>query len=94
MLVIPGRRMSVSKAVKRAVQVVSAVGLTGLALLVLLGASTLLVGKTKSAEQAFNQWLSFIKQPEILTVMVLTAIVTVALVYWQRDMERRPEQKR
>ncbi|MDX2257555.1 MAG: hypothetical protein NW205_01435 [Hyphomicrobiaceae bacterium] len=93
MLVIPGRRLSVPKPVKRLVQVLMAVTLTAMTLLVLLGGSTLLVGKTKSPMQAFDQWLSFVRQPEIITVMVLTALVTILFVYWQRDQERRPEAK-
>ncbi len=91
MLVMPGRRMSVPKPVKRTIQVGLAVVLTSLALLVVLGSSTMLVGKSKSPIQAFEQWLAFIRQPEILTTMVLTAVVTVVLVYWQRDQERRSE---
>ncbi|MDX2289648.1 MAG: hypothetical protein NW217_12605 [Hyphomicrobiaceae bacterium] len=91
MLVMPGRRVSVPKAVKRSIQVGMSVVLTSLALLIVLGGSTMLVGKTKSPVQAFEQWLGFIRQPEILTTMVLTALVTVALVYWQRDHERRGE---
>jgi hypothetical protein len=33
--------------------------------------------------------LAFIKRPDILSTMVLTAFVTVLLVYWQRNQERR-----
>jgi hypothetical protein len=34
-------------------------------------------------------WLAFINRPDIQGTMVLTAIVTVLFVYWQRDSERR-----
>jgi nicotinamide riboside transporter PnuC len=36
-----------------------------------------------------NLWLTFIRRPDILTTMVLTAFVTVLFVYWQRNQERR-----
>ena len=35
-----------------------------------------------------DQWLAFINRPDIMATMVLTALVTVMLVYWQRDQER------
>ncbi len=33
-------------------------------------------------------WVTFINRTDILATMVLTALVTVLLVYWQRDQER------
>ena len=34
-------------------------------------------------------WLSFIKRSDIIGTIILTALVTVSYVYWQRDRERR-----
>jgi hypothetical protein len=40
-------------------------------------------------QAGINVWLAFIRRPDILTTMVLTAFVTVLFVYWQRERERR-----
>ena len=34
-------------------------------------------------------WLSFIGRSDIIGTIVLTALVTIAFMYWQRDRERR-----
>ena len=87
MLVMPGKKMPVPKAVKRTIQVAGAVAATaGVALVLMLG-SGLLQGRSTSA-QAWYVWLSFINRPDIHATMVLTALVTVLFVYWQRDQER------
>ena len=39
--------------------------------------------------QAVNVWIVFINRPDIQATMVLTALVTVMFVYWQRDKEKR-----
>jgi len=39
--------------------------------------------------RALTTWLAFIKRPDIQATIVLTAIVTVLFVYWQRDRERK-----
>lgn len=87
MLVMPGSKIQVAKVIKRAIQVASSVALTaGVALVLMLG-SGLLQGKGTTA-QAWQVWLSFINRPDIQATMVLTALVTVLFVYWQRDQER------
>jgi hypothetical protein len=40
-------------------------------------------------QAGINMWLAFVKRPDILSTMVLTAFVTVVFVYWQRNQERR-----
>jgi hypothetical protein len=45
-------------------------------------------GNSKSP-QGWDLWLTFINRTDILATMVLTALVTVAFVYWQRGHERK-----
>ena len=87
-LVFPGKKLSVPRIVKRLIQITAAVALTSLVvLLVMLGNGLLLARGT--FVQGYQLWLSFMKRPDIQTVMVLTAAVSVLFVYWQRDRERR-----
>lgn len=88
-LVMPGvKKMTVPKLVKRSLQVAMAVGLTCLVVLALVFGNGMLMGRG-STWQAWSAWLGFINRPDILTTMILTALVTVLFVYWQRDHERR-----
>ena len=87
-LMMPGKKLSVPRPVKRSLQVAFAVGLTALTALALMMGSGLLQAKGTST-QVLAVWLAFINRPDIQATMVLTALVTVIFVYWQRDMERR-----
>ena len=87
-LVLPGKRLSVPKIFKRLVQVTVAVGLTAGVALILIAGNLLLVGKKGKSFQGVDIWLSFINRTDILATMILTALVTVLFVYWQRDQER------
>lgn len=88
MLVVAGKRMPVPRLFKRVLQVAIAVALTAGVFLVVIVGNRLLLGRGASLQAGINVWLAFIRRPEILTTMVLTAVVTVLLVYWQRDRER------
>jgi hypothetical protein len=88
-LVIAGKRLRVPRFVKRAVQVAVSVGLTLFVVLVIQVGDGLLSGKV-SLPAASASWLAFIRRPDILTVMTLTALVTVLFVYWQRAREKKP----
>jgi hypothetical protein len=57
------------------------------ALLILVG-NNLLVPRGRLL-QGWEIWLTFINRTDILATMVLTALVTVWFVYWQRDQERK-----
>lgn len=85
---MPGKKISVPKPVKRSIQVALAVALTALVALALMMGSGLLQAKGTST-QMLAVWLAFINRPDIQATMVLTAIVSVLFVYWQRDNERR-----
>jgi hypothetical protein len=88
-LVMAGRKFSLPRFLKRLVQVALAVAATGAVLFIVIAGSRLLIGPQGTLQAAFNAWLAFVRRPEILTTMVLTAFVSVLLVYWQRDKGRR-----
>jgi len=87
-LALPGRKISVPRIVKRSVQVAASVALTCAVALAFVVGNGLLVGRGTSF-QAIDAWLTFVKRTDILSTMVLTALVTVLFVYWQRDQEKR-----
>jgi hypothetical protein len=87
-LAVPGKKVMVPRVFKRSLQVAIAVALTAGSALALMLSSGLLQAKG-SYLQAFNTWFAFINRPDIQATMVLTALVTVLFVYWQREQERR-----
>jgi hypothetical protein len=87
-LVMAGKRMSVPRLFKRLLQVALAVAVTAAVFFVMIAGNGFLVGRT-TFRAGLNAWLAFIQRPDILATMVLTAFVTVLLIYWQRDKERR-----
>jgi hypothetical protein len=87
-LVLPGKRLSVPRLLKRTLQVAVAVGLTALVALAIVVGNGFLLARSKPL-QVWDVWLAFINRTDILATMVLTAIVTVLFVYWQRDQERK-----
>ena len=87
-LAVPGRKISVPRPLKRTIQVAIAVGLTASAIFVLMAGNGLLQAKT-TLVKIIPQWLALVGRSDILATMILTAIVTVFFVYWQRDSERR-----
>ena len=89
LLVVSGKKLTVPRLLKRILQVAIAVALTAAVFLVVIVGNGLLVGRQASLQAGINLWLAFIKRPDILATMVLTALVTVLFVYWQRNQERR-----
>lgn len=87
MLVMPGRKFSVSKAIKRTVQVVSGAALSAGVIGLLMITNGLLTNRGTTM-QLVNTWLAFVKRGDIMATMLLTAACTVAFIYWQRDKER------
>ena len=88
-LALPGKKVSVPRVFKRVLQVALAAGLTAGVMLVVMLGNGLLTGRGASLQGGITTWLAFIKRPDIYTTIVLTAVVTVLFVYWQRDRERR-----
>jgi hypothetical protein len=66
---------------------VLAVALTAAILLLVIAGSGMLV-RAGTLQGGFSAWLVFIRRPDIISTMAITAFVTVMLVYWQRDRER------
>jgi hypothetical protein len=87
-LVMAGKKMSVPRLLKRLVQVALAVALTAGVFFVVIAGNGFLTGRA-TFQAGYQAWLAFVRRPDILTTMVLTAVVTVLLVYWQRDRERK-----
>jgi len=87
-LVLAGKRLKVPRLLKRALQVAVSVGLTLLVVLVIQVGDGLLSGKASSVQTAMSNWLAYVRRPDMLAIIALTAIVTVLFVYWQRDQER------
>jgi uncharacterized membrane protein len=87
MLVMPGKRFSVSKAIKRLVQVACGVALSASVIGVLMVTNGMLTGRG-TLMHWFTVWLNFVKRGDIFATMLLTAVTTVLFVYWQRDKER------
>ena len=88
MLAIGRSSFSVSRLTKRAVQTLVATALTAAASLVILMLNNVLTAKS-GWQQGLDVWLAFIRRSDILGTMLLTAIVTIAFLYWQRGHERR-----
>jgi hypothetical protein len=88
-LALPGKNVSVPRVFKRVLQVALAAGLTAAVMLIVMLGNGLLTGRGASLQGGITTWLAFIKRPDIYTTIVLTAVVTVLFVYWQRDRERR-----
>ena len=88
-LVVSGKKLTVPRILKRSLQIAVAVALTAAVFLVVIVGNGLLVGRQTSLQAGVNVWLAFIKRPDIYTTILLTAVVTVLFVYWQRNQERR-----
>jgi hypothetical protein len=89
LLVVAGKKLMVPRVLKRALQIAVSVGLTLLVVLVIQVGDGLLSGRVSSVQAATANWLAFVRRPDILAIMTLTALVTVLFVYWQRDQERK-----
>lgn len=87
-LVVPGRRITVMRPVKRLLQIGSALALTSLIALFAVFISAVYAPRGGMAV-GFAQWLAIIKRPDIQATAILTAVVSVLFVYWQRDRERK-----
>ncbi len=73
---------------KRSLQVAIAAALTAALVLAIVVVNTSLMGRGGSIG-GIDIWFAFIKRGDILATIILTALVTTAFIYWQRDRERR-----
>jgi hypothetical protein len=87
MLYVPGKKLSVPKVAKRTSQVLASVLLSAaVAFVLMLGSSMLVAQGTLSKSTTI--WLAFIHRADIQATAILSSLVTVLFVYWQRDKER------
>lgn len=84
-----GKKVSVPRVFKRSLQIVLAVALTSAVLLVMIVGNGMLVGRGASLQSGYQAWLAFIRRPDILTTMSITAVVAILLVYWMRARETK-----
>jgi hypothetical protein len=87
-LVMPGRKMSVTRPIKRVIQIAGALALTSLIAFIAVYISTAYTPRG-GAQQSLAQWLLIVKRPDIQATAILTALVSVLFVYWQRDKEKQ-----
>ena len=87
-LVMPGAKFAVNRLVKRTAQVAMGAALSAVTIGAVMVTNGLLSGKG-STMQWISYWLGFIQRPDIAVTMLLTALMTVLLVHWQRDKEGR-----
>lgn len=87
MLVMPGKKFSVSKAIKRTIQAACAAALSAGVIGILMVINGLLSNRGTTM-QLINTWLAFVRRGDIFATILLTAATTVLFVYWQRDKER------
>jgi uncharacterized membrane protein len=76
--------ISVPRLTKRLVEVAVITGLSCLAALIILGLNNVLTARS-GFSAGFDLWMQFIRRSDILGTMILTAIVAVAYITWQRD---------
>ncbi len=88
-VVIAGKKLTIPRVLKRVFQIAISVGLTLFVVLAIQVGDAFLSGRVTSIQAAMANWLAFIRRPDILMIMALTATVTVALIYWHRHRERR-----
>ncbi|MGE0053880.1 MAG: hypothetical protein AB7S74_06685 [Hyphomicrobium sp.] len=87
-LAIGRNTLNVPRITKRALEVLLATSVTGMVSLLILLLNNVLTGRGGWLN-GFDVWMSFIRRPDILGTMVLTAICTVAFLQWQREGGKR-----
>jgi hypothetical protein len=87
-LAIGRTSLSVPRLTKRALQVVLATVMTAVISLLIVLINNMLTSKG-GWSQGLDVWLGFIRRSDILGTIVLTAVVTVGSIYWQRGRERQ-----
>ena len=84
MIAFGRQSFSVPRLAKRSLQVLTALGLTALAALLIIMANSFLTARG-GLTAGFDVWLAFIRRPDIIGTMILTAVVTIGYLYWDRD---------
>lgn len=72
-----------SPALRKAIDVLTAIGLTAAVFFVIVVANSFLMARGGYA-LGFKLWYSFILRPDIIGTIVLTALVTMAYTFWKQ----------
>ena len=72
-----------SPAMRKAIDVLTAIGLTAAVFLVIVVANSFLMSRGNYTH-GFNIWYAFILRPDILGTIVLTAVVSMVYVFWKQ----------
>lgn len=80
--------ISVPRILKRLLEAAIASGLTALVSLVIILVNSMLTAKG-GFTQGFEIWSGFVRRPDIIATMALTAIVAITYYNWQSRQDRR-----
>lgn len=89
MIALGRTTFSVPRLAKRALQVLTVTGLTAIVSLFIVMSNAFLTVKDGPL-RGFGTWYAFVTRPDIIGTSVLTAVVTVAYLFWHgsRDSKR------
>ena len=87
-LAIGRRSFAVPRLVKRALQAASAVVVTSAIALLVIVLNNVLTGRGGFV-QGITAWTTFMQRTDILSTIILTAVVTVTTLHWQRRSDKR-----
>lgn len=88
MIAVGSSAFSVPRIVKRLLETAIATGFTAIVALVVILIDSMLTARG-GATLGFDTWLSFIRRPDILATIALSAFVTISTLNWMKKNERR-----
>jgi ABC-type sulfate transport system permease subunit len=80
--------ISMPRILKRLLETAIASGLTALVSLFIIIVNSMLTAKGGFA-QGFEIWSAFVRRPDIVATIALTAIVALSYYHWQSRQDRR-----
>ena len=83
MIDVAGKTLLIPRLAKRGLQILTAMGLTALLTMGIIVVNSMLTAKGGSAS-GLSAWLTFIQRPEVIGTMLLTAVVTVFYLQWDK----------
>jgi uncharacterized membrane protein YhaH (DUF805 family) len=81
MIALGRNAFSVPRIAKRVLQALTATGLTALVSLFIVMANAFLTVKDGPL-RGFSTWYAFVTRPDIIGTSLLTAVVTIAYLFW------------
>lgn len=88
MIAVGTSAFSVPRIIKRLLETAIATGVTALVALVVILVNSMLTARG-GASLGIETWLAFVRRPDIIATMALTAFVTISYIAWSRKNERR-----